>query len=212
MNGKLHKNKVSSNSSLRKSTLFIISITIFCFACEETSVYNAPAKTKEGINAIIEIPAGTNKKIEFNKTTNQFEVDQVDGMDRIVNFLPYPGNYGFIPSTYMSPEQGGDGDPLDVLIISESQPTGTNMSIKPIGALMLLDDDEIDTKIIAVPSDTALQVIAINDFKDLLIDFGVAKRMIEDWFLTYKGMGNTQLIGWKDEKEALEEIQKWMVD
>ena len=46
-------------------------------------------------------------------------------MDRIVNFLPYPANYGFIPSTFMDKKKGGDGDALDILLISEHMVTGT---------------------------------------------------------------------------------------
>ncbi len=214
MNGKLHKNNLYHNLLLIKSGLASLSIVVFLTACQENGnkkLYNLSAQTEEGITAIIEIPAGTNKKIEFNTSSKKFEIDRIDGKERIVDFLPYPGNYGFIPSTYMDAERGGDGDALDILVISESQPTGTAMTTQPIGALMLLDDNEIDTKIIAVPVDTSLQIIKANTFKELLIDYDVAKRMIEDWFLTYKGIGRTQLIGWRDEVEALNEINKWAV-
>ncbi|MDA9133798.1 inorganic diphosphatase, partial [Gammaproteobacteria bacterium] len=53
------------------------------------------------LQMVVEIPAGTNKKIEYDKNINEFFIDKIDGVDRVINFLPYPGNYGFIPSTKM---------------------------------------------------------------------------------------------------------------
>jgi inorganic pyrophosphatase len=67
-----------------------------------------PTKTENGnYLAVIEIAAGTNKKSEYHKTRKTFLIDQRDGKDRIINFLAYPGNYGFIPSTFSEPELGG---------------------------------------------------------------------------------------------------------
>lgn len=172
-------------------------------------VYAQPAFTDSGIHAVIEIPAGTNHKIEYNLETKQFEVDVVDGKKRVIDFLPYPANYGFIPSTMMSKEKGGDGDALDILVISESQATGTLMDVKPIAALELLDGGEVDTKIIAIPIDSSLQIIKAQNFETFLIQYNGAQRIIENWFLTYKGLGKMELVGWKDETYALNLIKKW---
>ncbi len=197
------------------SSLFIL-ITILCttFSCQsgEGDVYRAPAITKTGaINAVIEIPAGTNQKIEFNAENKRFETDQVNGKDRIIDFLPYPANYGFIPSTRMDQARGGDGDALDVLVIAPAQPTGTLMAIRPIGVLNLMDGGEIDTKIIAIPADTSLQIIQVDGFEDFLIKYNAGMRIIETWFLNYKGLGQTKLKGWENEQNALMEIKKWQV-
>jgi len=82
------------------------------------------AKTPSGqYQMVVEIPAGSNHKIEINTNSGAFEVDQQDGKDRVVDFLPYPGNYGFVPGTKMSKAAGGDGDALDILLIAESQAT-----------------------------------------------------------------------------------------
>ena len=45
---------------------------------------------------------------------SSFIIDKKNGEERIVQFLPYVGNYGYIPSTFSDPEEGGDGDALDV--------------------------------------------------------------------------------------------------
>ena len=99
--------------------------------------------------AIVEIPAGTNKKFEYNYKTKTFEIEIINGVERTINYLPYPGNYGFISNTYMDPEIGGDGDALDVLIISESIQQGKKVEINPVAILRLLDRGEEDHKVIA---------------------------------------------------------------
>lgn len=200
-----------------KYQILLLSILIGCAACkninlqQEPDYYNLPTETEKGINVVVEIPAGTNHKIEFNTKTKTFENDKIDGKIRVIKFLPYIGNYGFIPSTYMDPERGGDGDALDILVIGESQPTKTVQEVLPIGVLLLKDKGELDSKIIAVPADPNQQVIAVDSFQDFMIEYDAAKRMIEDWFLNYKGYGVMELIAWKDEQYARQEIEKWKV-
>lgn len=164
------------------------------------------------LNAVVEIPAGTNQKIEYHKESG-YQSDTLDGgVDRVIEFLPYPGNYGFVPSTLMDEARGGDGDALDILIIGESQPTGTVQGVKPIGALLLRDRGEIDTKIIAIPADERLRTIDVDNFLDFALANDAAKRIIELWFLNYKGPNTTQLIRWEDEAYAWREVEKWKIN
>jgi len=163
----------------------------------------------EGVNVVVEIPAGTNQKIEFDYSTESFKVDQKNGKDRVIDFLPYPGNYGFIPGTLMDKKRGGDGDALDVLVISESLPTGSAIEVIPIAALELLDGGELDTKLIAVPVDSTLRIIQATDFENFMIEYNIAQTIIKDWFLNYKGLGKVDMKGWRDEKFAMSEIKKW---
>ena len=61
---------------------------------------NIPAYSDNGyINMVVEIPSGTNNKIEYNKITNKFNIDIQENKKRKINFLPYPANYEFIQST-----------------------------------------------------------------------------------------------------------------
>lgn len=168
-----------------------------------------PAMTEAGYyNAVIEIPAGTNRKIEYNKAGKKFETDQRNGKDRIINFLGYPGNYGYIPGTLAAKANGGDGDALDVLVLAESVPTGTVTEVKLIAALRLADEGEEDTKFIAIPADTTLQTMQIADFEDFMINYDAVRRMTEDWFLNYDGPNTNRLLGWKDEVYARRQIEK----
>ena len=180
---------------------------------QPSTLYQSPTYSPSGaVRMVVEIPAGTNHKIEYFPTTQRFQTDTVDGgRDRIINFLPYPGNYGYIPSTLMDESRGGDGDALDILCISESVPTGTVLEVLPIATLLLRDRGEIDTKIIAVPANEADRVLKTDRFVDFLTQYDGAKRIIQDWFLNYKGIGVVQLDGWRDDAYARTEIEKWAV-
>ncbi len=194
----------------RLTTLFVISLCLL--ACQDQvnkKNYELPAIEGDAINVIIEIPAGTNTKIEYDAKEGTFKADQVDNKDRVVAFLPYPGNYGFIPSTMMDADKGGDGDALDILVIGESQPTGSVLKAKPIGTLILKDGGELDTKIIAIPVDESERTLKADNFLTLMLDHDPAKRIIEEWFLNYKGKGQMELIRWEDENYAIQEIKKW---
>ncbi|WP_298755431.1 inorganic diphosphatase [uncultured Psychroserpens sp.] len=191
-------------------TLIIFCAAVLFISCEEQiDYYNLATFTDNNkLNAVIEIPAGTNKKFEYNKETKSFEIDKKNGKDRIIAFLPYLGNYGFIPSTFSDPKTGGDGDALDVLILSESVKTGTVMETIPIAMLKLIDDGEIDYKIIAIPSLKEDQIINADTYKTFVTDFPEIKTIIETWFLNYNKSDEAQIEGWGNEKEAMEEINK----
>ena len=95
------------------------------------------------INVIIENPMGGDPvKYELDKDTGVMFVDRF-----LHTAMYYPGNYGFIPQTL-----SGDGDPVDVLVIS-SVPVmpGAVLRGKPVGVLFMEDEAGRDEKIIAVP-------------------------------------------------------------
>ena len=178
--------------------------------CNPTyKVFKTETFSKEkNVNCIIEIPAGTSKKIELYKNSKKFAVDVHNGKERIIEYLPYPGNYGFIASTYSNPDEGGDGDPLDVLVLCESLKTGTILETKPIAMLRLLDNGEEDFKVICIPSDRKLQTVSAETFTEFSEKYLSAIEIIEMWFINYNPSDRVKIIGWSDEKEALLEIQK----
>ena len=98
--------------------------------------------TPERFTAVIEIPAGSKKKYELDKETGLLRLDRI-----LYTSTHYPANYGFIPRTYAD-----DGDPLDVLVFC-TEPLDPLVEVEcyPIGGIRMIDDDEIDDKIIAVP-------------------------------------------------------------
>ena len=190
-------------------TLFSL-ILVFLQACNSTKdYYKIPTKASETtFNAVIEIPSGTNKKYEYDPSQKKFVVDTENGIDRVIDFLPYPGNYGFIPSTLSKSETGGDGDALDVLVLSETTATGTVMEIIPIAILRLIDDGEKDYKIIAVPKEESKRIIKATSYVNLTKDYPALIEIAATWFLSYNPKDSSSVEGWGDEKEALKEIER----
>jgi len=206
---------------MHKILLFILVLTVHCSSgCNEDKArYDAPREPYaissmdgDALNVIVEIPAGTNQKIEYRIETGFSNDTLLGGDTRVINFLPYPGNYGFVPNTLMDKERGGDGDPLDVLVVCESVPTGTRLAVIPIAAMLLRDRGEIDTKIIAVPVDSTLRVFQATNFLEFALEHDAARSIIETWFLNYKGPKKTELIRWEDETYAWREVREWRLD
>ncbi|MDY3030570.1 MAG: inorganic diphosphatase [Clostridia bacterium] len=97
----------------------------------------------EKFMAVIEIPKGVKNKYEMDKETGLLRLDRV-----LYTSTHYPANYGFIPRTYAS-----DNDPLDVLVLCQEDIVPmTLVECYPIGVLKMTDDDQVDEKIIAVPT------------------------------------------------------------
>jgi inorganic pyrophosphatase len=171
-----------------------------------------PSFSPDGLlQAVVEIPAGTNQKYEYDKQAFRFKPDLRDGKPRKVNFLPYPVNYGFVPSTKMDKERGGDGDPLDVLVLAEHIPTGTVLAVQPIGLLMLKDLGEWDNKVLAIPADVSKRIIEATNWTEFQQHYSAIRHIIELFFLYYDGPGVMTLMGWADEKAAVQEVKKWQL-
>lgn len=96
------------------------------------------------INVVVEIPTGSNHKIEWDREKKCFMLDRVEPMA-----MAKPCNYGFIPQTLDE-----DGDELDALILTE-QPltTGIYLRARVLGVMKFIDSGEVDDKIICVPCD-----------------------------------------------------------
>ena len=131
---------------------------------------------------VVEIPAGTNKKTEINKQNGAFEISLRDGKARMIDFLAYPINYGFVPSTLMNKKSGGDGDPIDVLLICESLPVGKVIEFIPIAVLYLKDSGELDSKIISIPKHSKQRTITSENFDELKSKYPAIMKILELWF------------------------------
>jgi len=91
--------------------------------------------------AVVEIPLGSSNKYELDKVSGLLRLDRV-----LHSAVFYPANYGFIPQTLAD-----DGDPLDVLILA-AEPVYplTLVNARPIGLMAMMDQNELDYKVIAV--------------------------------------------------------------
>ena len=98
--------------------------------------------TPDEFIACIEISKNSKNKYELDKETGRLILDRV-----LFTSTHYPANYGFIPKTY-----GDDDDPLDVLVLCQSEIVPLCLvKCRPIGVFKMIDNEEGDEKIIAVP-------------------------------------------------------------
>ena len=163
-----------------------------------------PGNVDEGvINVVIEIPAGSSHKIEWNRELAVMQLDRVDPQ-----IFAKPTNYGFIPQTLDE-----DGDELDVLLVTDSPlPTGVFLEANVVGVMKFEDDGEVDDKIVAVPADdrnSGNRIKTLEDIPQLV-------KQIENHFNHYKDIkkpGTTVVKGWGDVQEAKavirEAIERW---
>ncbi len=98
----------------------------------------------EEINVIVEIPKDAEPiKYEVDKESGEIAVDRI-----LSTPMRYPCNYGYVPRTL-----GGDGDPLDALVILPLPlVTGCIVRCHPVGMLRMVDESGADEKLLVIPS------------------------------------------------------------
>jgi inorganic pyrophosphatase len=150
------------------------------------------------ITAFIEIVPTDTVKYEIDKASGWLKVDRPQKFSNIV-----PALYGFVPQTYCSDEIAhfcrqqsnrndvvkGDGDPLDICVLSERTITNGGIILRciPIGGLRLIDKGEADDKIIAVLEGDEIY----GHFTDISqCPIAVVERL-KHYFLTYKNLPGT---------------------
>lgn len=139
------------------------------------------------VYAFIEITPFDLVKYELDKETGFMMVDR----PQVTSSLP-PALYGFIPRTYcgdgvgalMKNAKGGDGDPLDICVLSERSISRGDVLLRAniVGGLPTLDNSKADDKIIAVLENDALwgQVRDISELTDAVVE------RLSHYFSTYK--------------------------
>lgn len=146
------------------------------------------------VTVFIEIVPRDTVKYEVDKETGYLKIDRPQQYSNVV-----PANYGFIPQTYCSERiaslartktdigiRDGDGDPLDILVLSEHHiPRGDIiLKARPIGGFCLVDNDEADDKIIAVLKGDKV----FEQYREMSeLPKGILERF-EHYFLTYKSL------------------------
>lgn len=159
-----------------------------------TSKLTAGSTAPREVNVVIEIPRGSNVKYEIDEETGYVFVDRF-----LYTPTYYPFNYGFIPQT-----EGEDGDPIDVLVVTEEPvyPMSVIRS-RPIGVLLMEDEKGADAKIVAVPArHVDPNYSGIDDMHQLP---AFTRKQIEHFFQHYKESEPGKFVkveGWRDQKHA----------
>jgi inorganic pyrophosphatase len=145
----------------------------------------------EIVRMIVEIPQHSGNKYEYDGKLGVFRLDRA-----LYSPMHYPGDYGFIPGTLAE-----DHDPLDVLVLVQ-QPSypGVMIEVRPVGVLNMVDSDQPDQKILAVPTRNP-RYDQIHTMDQI---FSHVRREIEHFFSIYKELEGkvTTMEGWGGPREA----------
>jgi inorganic pyrophosphatase len=174
------------------------------------------------VTAFIEIVPSDTVKYEIDKETGYLKIDRPQKFSNTV-----PTLYGFIPQTYCAEKvaefaalksgravANGDGDPLDICVLSERSVTHGDILLQaiPIGGFRLLDGGDADDKIIAVMKGDEFyrQWSDISDCPESYIN------RLRHYFLTYKQLpsekNSCEITNVYGRKEAHEVIRFAMED
>lgn len=146
------------------------------------------------VTAYIEMVPGDTVKYEIDKVTGYRKVDRPQKFSNYV-----PALYGFLPQTYCGEKVRefaalksalnvlrGDGDPLDICVLTERNITSGDIILEaiPIGGFRMIDKGEADDKIIAVLKQDEVygKLKDVSECPATLID------RLKHYFLTYKNM------------------------
>lgn len=149
------------------------------------------------ITAVVEVPKGSKTKYELDKKSGLIRVDRV-----LFSSVHYPANYGFIPQTFCD-----DNDPLDILILGQEPVAPLSlMSARPIGAMKMSDQGEIDDKIIAVHANDP----EFNHYKSIKDLPPHRMTEVQRFFEDYKVLEKKSVVveGFLDEVKAIEIINE----
>jgi inorganic pyrophosphatase len=155
-----------------------------------------------GYEVVIEIPRGSRNKYEVDHETGKVMLDRV-----LFTPFVYPVDYGFFEHTL-----GGDGDPLDALVLLEYPVyPGVGMQVRPVGMLLMEDDGGLDEKVLCV-LDGDPRWDHIQDIDDVPQQ---TRNEIEHFFEHYKDLEPgkwVKLQGWKNLAETQKVIDKAFED
>jgi len=146
----------------------------------------------ETVSVYVEIVPTDTVKYELDKPSGYLRVDRPQKFSSVC-----PSLYGLIPQTYCGERIGalcaertgrehvkGDGDPLDICVLSERSFSHGDILLQaiPIGGLRMIDGHEADDKIIAVLKGDA----AYGRWKDISECTDTLIQRLRHYFLTYK--------------------------
>ncbi|DBB11692.1 TPA: V-ATPase V0 sector subunit c'' [Trebouxia sp. C0006] len=157
--------------------------------------HDIPLWAEDGLlNFICEIPKESSAKMEVATDEDGTPIKQAIKKGKL-RFYPYNinWNYGLLPQTWEDPnhhnsdvDAAGDNDPVDVVEIGgQAGVMGAVYKVKPLGVLAMIDDGELDWKIIAIDVNDP-KASSVNDIEDVEREFPGEVDKIRTWFRDYK--------------------------
>jgi inorganic pyrophosphatase len=171
----------------------------------------------EVLNAFIEITPFDLMKYEVDKVSGYLRIDRPQRSS-----AQHPALYGFVPRTYCAEHvstlapgsKRGDGDPLDICVLSERAIDRSEIIVRArvIGGLQMIDGSEADDKIISVLENDHVwgRAQGIGDVPRVMVE------RLQHYFLTYKLVpgerSKARVRRVYDRRHALKVVQAAMTD
>jgi inorganic pyrophosphatase len=174
--------------------------------------HDVPLTDGDAYNMVVEIPKMTKPKMEVATKEEGNPIAQDEKKGKLRDYHgPIFWNYGCLPQTWEDPttkhpELGcfGDDDPIDVVEIgSAALDMGSIVPVKPLGVLAMIDDGELDWKVLAVSTEDPLAK-EYNDVDDVP---EVVKAGIREWFRWYKTPDDKPLNGFGFDEKFLDKAE-----
>lgn len=166
---------------------------------------SAQHKFPKVVEVVVEIPAGSRNKYEFDEKVGVIRLDRVLSSAVYYNF-----EYGYIEGT-----RADDGDHTDaVILLAEPTFPGCHVTARPVGGLRMSDDKGDDFKVLCVAIGDPLH----EDTRKLSQVPQQRLREIEHFFATYKLLEDKRVDvrGWADLAHALNVLRsdrkRWMTE
>ena len=153
------------------------------------------------VNVVIEIPAGDHQKWEVNKESGFLEWELATDTLREINYMGYPANYGMVPRTWLPIDQGGDDDPIDVILLGKTAERGSVIPSRVVGVIKMVDRGEQDDKLIAI--DPKSHFYDVHTLEDLQTLYPGVVDILTIWFESYKGGSLVEIQSVEGESRAM---------
>mmetsp|Transcript_52621 Transcript_52621/g.152994 ORF Transcript_52621/g.152994 Transcript_52621/m.152994 type:complete len:290 (+) Transcript_52621:60-929(+) len=171
---------------------------------------------EEGLlNMVVEIPKMSKQKMEVNtkEANNPISQDVKKGKLRDYHG-PIFWNYGMFPQTWEDPtnqhpelQVRGDNDPLDAVEIgSRTLAMGSVEQVKVLGVLAMIDDGELDWKVICIHKDDPLAP-ELSNITDVEAKCPGVVSGIREWLRWYKTPDEKPLNAFGYQERALDRAQ-----
>lgn len=147
-------------------------------------------------DVLIEIPKGSRNKYEVDHESGKIRLDRV-----LFTSMVYPTDYGYIEGTL-----GGDGDPLDALVLLPFPVyPGVLVECRPVAMYIMEDEKGADEKVLCVPVDPRFDDVQdIGDVTEWDLD------EIKHFFERYKDLEPGKSVkgsDWVGRDAAIKEIE-----
>ncbi|QHJ09205.1 inorganic diphosphatase [Hymenobacter busanensis] len=159
------------------------------------------------LQVVVETPAGSNHELRYSLRTREFSPVLRAGTARVVQFLPYPTNVGFIPSTQMPATGQRPAAPQTALVLTESVEPGTVLEVLPVAMLLLDNAGEMESVVVTVPARPSQQVLPVSSWQELKAQYPAVPELLRLWYQNHAGRGQVRVVGWRDENAALQHVR-----